>query len=76
MVIKLTFFHFNTQMNAVILQYEEKLQRSNAQITQLQDQHAGVIARTNANMNAYRRVCTTSIKKFNPILCIFHFSLI
>ncbi|CAG9114493.1 unnamed protein product [Plutella xylostella] len=43
------------KMNMVVLEYEEKLQRDAAQITQLRDQHAGLAQRTTANMHAYHR---------------------
>lgn len=52
-------------MNVVVLEYEEKLQRSAAQITLLHDQHAGLVARTDANIDAYRRVIMINIPILN-----------
>ncbi|CAK1581762.1 unnamed protein product [Parnassius mnemosyne] len=43
------------KMNMVVLEYEEKIQRSAAQVAQLQDQLARQSARTDANIDAYRR---------------------
>ncbi|RVE49016.1 hypothetical protein evm_006374 [Chilo suppressalis] len=43
------------KMNLVVLEYEEKIQRGAAQITQLQDQLSRQAARTESNIDAYRR---------------------
>ncbi|CAG9783862.1 unnamed protein product [Diatraea saccharalis] len=43
------------KMNVVVLEYEEKIQRDAAQITQLQEQLARQAARTDSNIDAYRR---------------------
>ncbi|XP_063822278.1 uncharacterized protein LOC135072269 [Ostrinia nubilalis] len=43
------------KMNVVVLEYEEKIQRSAAQIAQLQEQLARQAARTDSNIDAYRR---------------------
>lgn len=43
-------------MNVVVLEYEEKIQRGAAQVTQLQEQLARQAARTDSNIDAYRRV--------------------
>jgi hypothetical protein len=43
-------------MNVVVLEYEEKLQRGAAQISQLQGQLARQVACTDSNLEAYRRV--------------------
>ncbi|XP_064071770.1 centrosomal protein of 290 kDa-like [Vanessa tameamea] len=43
------------KMNLVVLDYEEKLQRSVAEVAQLQEQLSLQTARTDANIDAYRR---------------------
>ncbi|XP_028036835.1 lamin Dm0-like [Bombyx mandarina] len=43
------------KVNVVVLEYEEKIQRGAAQIAQLQEQLAHQAARTDANIDAYRR---------------------
>lgn len=43
-------------MNVVVLEYEEKIQRGAAQIAQLQEQLTRQAARTDSNIDAYRRV--------------------
>lgn len=43
-------------MNVVVLEYEEKIQRSAAHVVQLQEQLARQAARTESNLDAYRRV--------------------
>lgn len=43
-------------MNEVVLEYEEKIQRSAATVAQLQEQLARQAVRTDANIDAYRRV--------------------
>ncbi|XP_013195824.2 repetitive organellar protein-like [Amyelois transitella] len=52
------------KMNVVVLEYEEKLQRSVAQIAQLQEQQARQAARTESNMDAYRRKLEDLEEKF------------
>lgn len=43
-------------MNIVVLEYEEKIQRSAAEVIQLQEQLSVQAARADANIEAYRRV--------------------
>ncbi|CAG4910750.1 unnamed protein product [Colias eurytheme] len=43
------------KMNVVVLEYEEKIQRSASQVAQLQEQLSRQAARTDANIDAYRR---------------------
>ncbi|XP_046964577.1 centrosomal protein of 290 kDa-like [Vanessa cardui] len=43
------------KMNLVVLDYEEKIQRSVAEVAQLQEQLSMQTARTDANIDAYRR---------------------
>ncbi|XP_049867249.1 NF-kappa-B essential modulator-like [Pectinophora gossypiella] len=43
------------KMNVLVLEYEEKIQRGAAQVSQLQEQLARQAARTDANIDAYRR---------------------
>ncbi|KAL0894029.1 hypothetical protein ABMA27_014095 [Loxostege sticticalis] len=43
------------KMNVVVLEYEEKIQRGAAQIAQLQEQLTRQAARTDSNIDAYRR---------------------
>lgn len=45
-------------MNIVVLEYEEKIQRSAAEVAQLQEKLTMQAARTEANIEAYRRVIT------------------
>lgn len=46
-------------MNVVVLEYEEKIQRSASEISQLQEKLAMQTSRNDANIDAYRRVCQT-----------------
>ncbi|XP_038215295.1 filamin A-interacting protein 1-like [Zerene cesonia] len=43
------------KMNVVVLEYEEKIQRSASQVAQLQEQLTRQAARADANIDAYRR---------------------
>ncbi|GBP85297.1 hypothetical protein EVAR_56846_1 [Eumeta japonica] len=43
------------KMNVIIHEYEEKLQKSASEVTLLKDQQTGLMARTDANIEAYRR---------------------
>ncbi|KAI5630778.1 caspase recruitment domain-containing protein 11-like [Phthorimaea operculella] len=45
------------KMNVVVLDYEEKIQRGAAQVAQLQEQLQRQAARTDSNIDAYRRRC-------------------
>ncbi|XP_063620889.1 lamin-A-like [Cydia splendana] len=46
---------YKDKMNEVVLEYEEKIQRSAALVAQLQEQLSRQAARTEANIDAYRR---------------------
>ncbi|XP_047988960.1 lamin-A-like [Leguminivora glycinivorella] len=46
---------YKDKMNEVVLEYEEKIQRSAALVAQLQEQLSRQAARTDANIDAYRR---------------------
>lgn len=43
-------------MMIVVVEYEEKIQRSTAEVSQLQEQLSMQTARADANIDAYRRV--------------------
>lgn len=44
------------QMNVVVLEYEEKIQRGASQVVQLQEQLARQAIHTDSNIDAYKRV--------------------
>lgn len=55
-------------MNIVVLEYEEKIQRSAAEVIQLQEQLSVQTARADANIEAYRRVSIINYFNYHPLI--------